>query len=281
MLKRFLRHYSGVAGLLVMLGVILCAAFAPLIAPHNPNEQVLSRRNRPPSWVEGGLKEHPLGTDQLGRDMLSRIIYGSRVSVVVGVSTVAIQTVFGVVLGIVAGYFGGRTDTVIMRIGDVWLAIPFLILAMSIMVVLGPGVLNTILVLGITGWVTYARVVRAEVLSVRERDFVTAAKSLGAGAGRIMWKHIWPNVTASVIVVASLQVSRMIIAEASLSFLGLGVQPPTAAWGSMVAVGRDYLFRQWWLATIPGMAILVTTLGVNLFGDALRDVLDPTMRGRR
>jgi len=188
--------------------------------------------------------------------------------------------VLGGSIGLAAGYYRGWFVAISMRFGDVWLVIPFLILAMSIMVVLGPGLLNTIIVLGVTGWVTFARIVRAEVLSVRERDFVTASISLGAGNLRILWTHILPNVTAPIIVAASLQVSRMIIAEASLSFLGLGVQPPTAAWGSMIAMGRDYIFNQWWLATMPGLAIFITTLGINLLGDALRDVLDPTLRGR-
>lgn len=279
-LRRLLRNPTGLVGALLILAILVCAIFAPHLAPHDPDRQNLMRRNRPPAWVANGTWEHPLGTDQLGRDLLSRIIYGARVSVLVGLSTVMIQMVLGVAIGLAAGYYRGWFETISMRFGDVWLVIPFLILAMSIMVVLGPGLLNTIIVLGVTGWVTFARIVRAEVLSVRERDFVTASISLGAGNLRILWTHILPNVTAPIIVAASLQVSRMIIAEASLSFLGLGVQPPTAAWGSMIAMGRDYIFNQWWLATMPGLAIFITTLGINLLGDALRDVLDPTLRGR-
>jgi peptide/nickel transport system permease protein len=269
--------------LLVLLAVGLSAIFAPLLAPHDPLAQNLLERNMPPFWLEGGSTAHLLGTDALGRDLLSRIIYGARISMIVGVATVVIQTGLGVTIGLIAGYRRGWVDTIFMRIADVWLAIPFLVLAIAVAVLFGPGLMNTVLVLGLVGWVTYARVVRAEVLSVREREFVLAARTMGVKAMPTIWRHILPNVMASILVVATLQVSRMIIAEASLSFLGLGIQPPEAAWGSMIADGRDRLSQQWWLATMPGIALLMTTLAINLLGDTLRDILDPKLgkRGAR
>ncbi|MQA82120.1 MAG: ABC transporter permease subunit [Streptosporangiales bacterium] len=276
-----LRHnVGGVIGGAVLAIVVLCAVFAPLIAPHDPLAQSLADVGRPPAWMSGGDWNHVLGTDQLGRDLLSRVIYGARISMIVGLGTVVLQTVLGVLAGLYAGYFGGWLDSLLMRFADVWLSIPFLVLALAVMAVLGAGLTNTVLVLGLTGWVTYARVVRGEVLSVREREYVLAAESLGERPVRSMVTHVLPNVTGSIIVVATLQVSHMIIIEASLSFLGLGVQPPQPSWGSMIAQGRDYLYNQWWLSTMPGLALLVTTLGINLLGDSLRDVLDPSLRGR-
>lgn len=273
--RQFARNFGAVFGLTVIIVVCLMALFAPWVAPYNPTAQALLNRNVPPFWMDGGTLSHVLGTDQLGRDLFSRIVYGARISLFVGIATVLIQTSIGVTVGLIAGYRRGWIDTVFMRIADVWLAIPFLVLAIAVAVILGPGVLNTVLVLGLVGWVTYARVVRAEVLTVRERDFVLAARSIGTPAFRIVRQHIIPNVMASILVVATLQISRMIIAEASLSFLGLGVQPPEPAWGSMISEGRDRLGQQWWLATMPGLALLLTTLGINLLGDSMRDILDP------
>lgn len=275
--RQFTRNFGAMFGLTVLVAVCVMALFAPWVAPYNPTAQVLLDRNLPPFWMDGGTIEHLLGTDQLGRDLFSRIVYGARISLFVGIATVLIQTSIGVTVGLIAGFRRGWVDTLFMRIADVWLAIPFLVLAIAVAVILGPGVLNTVLVLGLVGWVTYARVVRAEVLTVRERDFVLAARSIGTPAMRIVRQHIVPNVMASVLVVGTLQISRMIIAEASLSFLGLGVQPPNPAWGSMISEGRDRLGQQWWLATMPGLALMLTTLGINLLGDSMRDILDPKL----
>ena len=280
-LAQLVRQASSLFGLVALVIVALLAIFAPWIAPFDPTAQNLQMRNLPPVWLEGGEFAHLLGTDQLGRDLFSRVVFGARVSTIVGVATVIIQTSIGVSVGLIAGFRRGWVDTIFMRIADVWLAIPFLVLAIAIAVILGPGLLNTVLVLGLVGWVTYARVVRGEVLSVREREFVLAARSVGVKSWGLIRRHILPNVTASILVVATLQVSRMIIAEASLSFLGLGIQPPEAAWGSMIAEGRDRLSQQWWLSTMPGIALLMTTLGINLLGDSLRDILDPKLGGKR
>lgn len=276
-----LRHKGGCVGLLLVGAVLVMALFPQLIAPDDPNQQALTMRNLPPVWLHGGVGSHLLGTDQFGRDLLSRTIYGARVSMIVGLATVVIQTTIGVTIGLVAGYFGGVWDAILTRLADVWLAIPFLVLAIAMAVILGPGLLNTVLVLGFVGWVTYARVVRGETLAVKSKDYVLAARGIGTRPWRLITRNILPNITASIVVVATLQVSRMIIAEASLSFLGLGVQPPQAAWGSMISGGRDLLAQQWWLSTIPGIALLLTALGINLLGDALRDVLEPRFASSR
>lgn len=275
--KQLFGNAASVFAMIVLLVVLVAAILAPILAPYDPLKQDLFSRNLPPFWLDGGLLSHPLGTDSLGRDLLSRIMYGARVSMIVGVATVIIQTTIGVTVGLVAGFRRGWIDTVFMRVADVWLAIPFLVLAIAIAVLFGPGLVNTVLVLGLVGWVTYARVVRGEVLSVREREFVLAGRTMGVKGWAMVRRHILPNVMASILVVATLQVSRMIIAEASLSFLGLGIQPPDPAWGSMVADGRDRLSAQWWVSTMPGIALLLTTLAINLLGDSLRDILDPRL----
>lgn len=225
-----------------------------------------------------GDLDHMLGTDSLGRDILARIIYGARISLLVGVSAVTMSGSIGVTLGLVAGYFRGRWDSIIMRLADVQLAVPTMVLALVAMAVVGPGLRNLIIILGVTGWVGYARVVRGEVLSIREKEFVEAARAIGASHGRILLLHLLPNVAASIIVISSLRVAGMILVEASLSFLGLGVQPPTPTWGGMVAEGRDLVYRAWWVSTFPGIAIFIVVLGINLLGDWLRDVLDPRLR---
>ncbi len=279
-LKALLRNPAALLGLAIVTTVVLLAVFAPQVAPHSPVQSNLRYAFRPPSWVSGGVEGYLLGTDALGRDILSRIIYGSRISLIVGLVVVVIQGGFGTLMGLLSGYYGGKLDAFLMRIADVQLAIPFMILAIAIMAVLGPSLTNVILVLSVTGWVTFARVVRSEVLSVRQMDYVAAARALGCGTGRILFKHILPNVAASVIVIASLQLARMIISEAALSFLGLGVQPPTPSWGGMVADGRSFVATHWWIATFPALAVFVTVLGVNLLGDWVRDVLDPTLKDR-
>jgi len=264
---------------LLALMIVVCAALgAPWIAPHNPDQQHLALRLHPPAWVHGGSWSYPLGNDALGRDILSRIIYGSRISILVGVSAVVLQGLIGIALGLVAGYHGGWLDSVIMRLTDLQYAIPFLVLALAVMAALGPSLKNVILVLGITGWVYYARVVRSEVLSIRRQEFVEATRSVGASNTRLMVKHVLPNVMSSIIVLASLQVARMIISEASLSFLGMGVPPSIPSWGDMVAEGRTYVTTAWWLSALPGLAIFITVMAVNLFGDWMRDELDPTTK---
>jgi peptide/nickel transport system permease protein len=277
-LSRQLSRRAGWIGLLIVLGVCLSAALAPQLAPRDPNRQNILVALQPPVWLGGA--GGALGTDYVGRDILSRIMYGSRVSLLIGVSAVALGGTLGAVLGMLAGLHGRWVDSVIMRIADFQLTIPFVILAIVIIGALGSGLRNVILVLGVTSWVTYARVVRGEVLSLREREFITAAHAVGASPFLVIRRHLAPNVAASVIVIASLEVARMIISEAALSFLGLGVPPQTSSWGSMIADGRNYLASAWWIATFPGLAILVTVLGINLFGDWLRDSLDPQLRRR-
>jgi peptide/nickel transport system permease protein len=225
--------------------------------------------------MEGGSPTHLLGTDQLGRDVLSRLLHGSRISVAVGVSSVLIGGFVGALLGLLAGIQGGRVDTVISRGIDTFMALPFLILVLAVIGILGPSLLTIVLVLGLTGWSTYARVVRGEALAMRERDFVSAATALGASRFRLAARHVLPNITASIIVLATLDVAGTILAESSLSFLGLGVQPPAVTWGLMISSGREYLSSAWWLAVFPGLAISYTVLGVIFLGDFLRDVLDP------
>jgi len=250
-LRRLARNPVALLSLLVVLVVIISALFAPLLAPHDPLEQQLSKRLLPPSWQEGGEAAYVLGCDPLGRDLLSRIIFGARVSLIVGFVAVLVRGIGGVLLGLLSGYYGGWVDTVLMRVGDIQLALPFLVLALAIMAVVGPGLVNVIVVLGITGWIFYARVVRSEVLSLREREFVQAAHVVGVRNGRILSKHILPNVAASVIVIATLDIAQMIILEASLSYLGMGIRPPTPSWGSMVAAGRDYLPSLAWPFSSP------------------------------
>ncbi|MBI3086707.1 MAG: ABC transporter permease [candidate division NC10 bacterium] len=277
-LRELVRNKAALGGLLVLLAVVASAVLAPVIAPYDPTAQEITRRLKPPGWAapEAGL--NLLGTDHLGRDILSRIIFGARISLIIGLSAVAVAGTLGTLLGLVAGYQGGRVDDLCMRLTDTMLAMPFILLALAVIAVLGPSLRNIIFVLGITGWVSYARVVRAEVLTLRTREFVAAAQALGGGSRRIIFRHLLPNVLTPVIVIATLEVARMIILESALSFLGLGIQPPTPTWGGMLADGRAYLSTAWWLATFPGVCIMLTVLGINLLGDWLRDVLDPRLQ---
>ena len=272
------RSPVGIAGIILVCVVLFLAAFGPYVSPHDPAQHDLRARFQPPGFSsEQGT--YVMGTDQLGRDILSRLIAGCRVSVIVGTISVVISGAIGVTYGLIAGFVGGRLDTFLMRIADALLGIPFIILVIAVSGVVGSGLLTLILILGLTGWVTYSRVVRSEVLVVRELDYVTAARVIGQSSRKIMRKHVLPNVMASVIVLAALQVGVAILAESSLSFLGLGVQPPTITWGLMLADGRQYLGSAWWMATFPGVAITLTVLGVVFIGDWLRDLLDPRMRG--
>ena len=269
------RAVFGISVLLLMGGAALAA---PQIAPWDPGRQMLVKRLRPPAWQARGLREHPLGTDHLGRDILSRILYGGRISLGVGLSAVTLSCLIGVTLGLLAGFHGGRTDAFIMRVVDVFLAIPYILLAMGVVFALGPSLLNVILVMAVTRWVQFARIVRADVLSIREREFVSGARARGNRSMRLLLRHVLPNALTPIIVVATLELAFMIIYESALSFLGLGVQPPTPTWGWMLSDGRNYVATAWWLATFPGLAIMLTVLAVNLLGDWLRDTLDPRLK---
>jgi peptide/nickel transport system permease protein len=264
------RNGLGLLGLVLATLAVLAALAAPILAPHNPFIGDMTEGLRPP-----GTPGHPLGTDQLGRDTLSRVLYGARVALFIGLCTVLVTAIVGGLLGLLAGFFGGWSGQVLMRLCDVQLSFPFILLALTINAIVGLGLRNIIISLSAAGWVVYARVVRGEVLSVKQRDFVQAAAALGTSRARILFRHILPNVAPSIIIVASLQFSQFIVAEAAISFLGFGVQPPTPAWGSMLSESRDFLYVAWWLAAFPGAALALTALGVNLVGDWLRDVLDP------
>jgi peptide/nickel transport system permease protein len=260
-------------GIGLTVAVVVAAVAAPWLAPHDPLTTDFAASLRPP-----GAPGHPLGTDQLGRDVLARVLHGARLALFIGVCTVLITAVVGALLGLVAGFVERWPSVVLMRIADVQLSFPFILLAMTINAIVGLGLRNIILSLSAAGWVVYARVVRGEVLSVKQRDFVHAASALGVSRVRLLFRHVLPNVAPSVIVVASLQFSSFIVAEAAISFLGFGVQPPTPAWGSMLSESRDFLYVAWWLAAFPGAALALTALGVNLLGDWLRDTLDPKLR---
>ncbi len=275
--RKFVRHPLGVMGGVILLVVFGSAILADYLARHEPNKQRLVARFKPPVWAPGGSPTYLLGTDNVGRDILSRIIHGSRISLVVGFAAVGVSLLIGVTLGLLSGFLGGRVDATIMALVDIMLAFPQLILAFAMVAVLGPGIGNIILVLGFTGWERYARVVRAEVLALREREFVQAARAIGVPTPKIIFGHIMPNTFSSVIVMATLQTAQAILAEAALSFLGLGTGRTYPSWGQMIALGRDYINIAWWLSTFPGLAILLTVLAINLIGDRIRDVLDPRM----
>ncbi|MFB7495912.1 ABC transporter permease [Streptomyces sp. NPDC056161] len=274
-LRALLRNKPAVPALAVLALLLAAALFAPFLAPHDPNAQNLLLRLRPPAWQSGGSTAHPLGTDQLGRDILSRVIYGARVSLLVGAGAALLAGVIGTAVGLASGYFGGWADRVLMRLADIQLAFPALLLALAIVGFLGSGLWYVILVLGFTGWVSYARVVRSEVMSLRSRDFVTEARAIGVTDVTIMRRHLLPNVLAPLATIGTLHVAAAIVAEASLSYLGLGVPKETVTWGSMLADGQLYLGTSWWVAVFPGIALMLTSLAVNITGDALRDVADP------
>lgn len=277
-IRNLLRRKLSLIGVLIVAAVIICALFAPILAPHSPTYQTLEHKLLPPFWMEGSNSSYLLGTDHLGRDILSRLIYGSRVSLIVGLTAVTISGGIGVVAGLTGGYRGGWLDDIIGRLGDIQLAFPFILLALAVMAVLGTGLSKTIIVLGVTGWVIYARVIRSEVLALRELEFIQASKALGNRDGAIIRKHILPNVVGSLIVLSTLEVPRVIIAESALTFLGLGIQPPIVTWGGMLADSRNYITTHWWVAVFPGLALQMTVLGLNLMGDWLRDTLDPRLK---
>ncbi|MDQ3656250.1 MAG: ABC transporter permease [Chloroflexota bacterium] len=277
-LRQAWRLKGSVIGVVIVLLVTAVALAGPLIAPANPYVGRTIDRLAPPFWIEDGTTQFLLGSDQLGRDSLSRLIFGARVSLSVAVLAVLGASVVGVLLGLFAGFYRGWVDWLISTLVNVMLSFPFVLLALAVIAVLGPSFTNLIVVLAITGWPVYTRVLRAQTLSLREREFVAASRVLGAGDGRIIFRHIFPNIVNLLVVIASLQVAQMIILESFLSFLGLGVQPPIPSWGSMLGDGRLYMFDRWWMATFPGLAIFVTTLAINLVGDGLRDLLDPYSR---
>lgn len=269
-LQKLVKSPTGLLGVIIVIIVIFAAIFAPLLAPADPNQSNRPNRLRPP-----GAPGNLLGTDQQGRDMLSRIIYGARISLLVSLVTVISAVTIGTLVGLLAGYYGGIIDTLFMRVVDVWLSFPFILLALTVNALLGIGLRNIIITLIVTGWVVYARLVRGEVLALKEQQFIEATRALGQSDLLILFGHLLPNVITPIIVVSSLQVSQIIVAEATISFLGFGIQPPTAAWGNMLSEGRNYLINAWWLATFPGIALAITALGINLTGDWLRDTLDP------
>jgi len=267
-------------GMLVLTVDVLCAIFAPLLALNNPVQQHLQTRLLPPMWCTGGNRRFPLGTDQLGRCLFSRIVYGARTSILVATIAVGISATVGTCLGLIAGYFRGITDSVISRWMEIQLSIPYVLLAVIVVLSFGPSFWTTTGVLCIRGWVVYARLVRGQVLALREREYVLASKSIGASNGWIMLRHILPNVASLIIVVGTLEFANMILLEGGLSFLGLGIPPPTPTWGSILSDGRDYIAVAWWISTFPGIALTASALGANLLGDWLRSLLDPTQRHR-
>jgi ABC-type dipeptide/oligopeptide/nickel transport system permease subunit len=270
-------HRVGIAAIIVVVLCVLMALFAPLLAPHDPTTADLFRRLQPPFWLDGGELAYPLGCDALGRDILSRIIYGARVSIFIGVVVVLLATMIGVLAGLASGYLRGWVDTVISGLVDILLGFPYLIFAIGLMAMMGPGVGNIVLALAYKEWVIPCRVVRGETLVAREMEYVEAARAIGATRRTIMLREILPNILSPVIVVATIRVAQVIILEASLSFLGLGVQPPTPSWGAMVADGRSFMLDAWWVSTFPGLAILLLVLAINLVGQVLREALDPRL----
>jgi peptide/nickel transport system permease protein len=277
--KLLFRSKTGTLGFLLTILIVVLAIFAPQIAPNDPNKINAVHLLKPPVWEEGGSTRFLLGTDNLGRDLLSRIIHGSRVSLLVGFFSVVVAGVIGSFLGLMAGFFGGIVDSAIMRLSDAFLSIPRVLLALVVLSVMSPGMLTLIFVIGVTNWVVYARLIRSEVLVIRQLDYIKAAYIARCSNSRIIFRHILPNVFSSIIVVSTLSVAQSIILEASMSFLGLGIQPPTVSWGGILADGRNYLASNWWIATFPGIGITISVVGIMFLGNWLRDVLDPKNQG--
>jgi len=277
-LRTFLRNRFAVGAVAVVVMFVLMAIFAPWIAPHDPNETDLLLRLQPPAWMEGGDWSYVLGCDALGRDLLSRIIFGSRVSIFIGVAVIVLATGVGIVAGLLAGYFRGWTDTIISRVVDILLAFPYLLFAIGLMAMMGPGLQNIILALAYKEWVIPCRLVRGDTLALREVEYIEAARAVGASPWYIMRREILPNILSPVIVVSTIRMAHVIILEASLSFLGIGVQPPTASWGSLVADGRSFIMDAWWVSTFSGFAILALVLAINVASQGLRDAFDPRLQ---
>jgi peptide/nickel transport system permease protein len=277
-LRRLGQARMGIVGLAIVAIIAGAALLGPWVSSGDPLEQNLHARLRPPAWHPNADPAHVLGTDLVGRDTLSRLLYGSRVSLSVGLLAMAFSALVGISLGVLAGYYQGAIDSIISNMVNTMMSFPFILLAISMMVVTGPGYRNLLIVLSFTGWPIYTRLVRAEIIETKERAFISAAEALGCRDAGIILKHLLPNVASSIIVLATFEIPRMIIRESFLSFLGLGIQPPMASWGGMLAEGRSYMLHMWWLAAIPGTAIFLTALGINLMGDGLRDWLDPHTR---
>ena len=275
------RDTPGLIGVVLMVALVLTAILAPVISPHDPTEQDLTARLVPPVWYEKGTWDHVFGTDHLGRDVLSRAIHGSRVSLLVGTTVVLLAGGFGVVMGLMAGYLGGRTDAFVMRWIDTQVAFPGLLLALIILAVIGPSLTTVVVVLSLNGWMVYGRMTRGAVLAVRQTPYVEAAEIVGCRWPRIIFRHILPNLTSPLLTLAILEFARIVLAEAALSFLGLGIQPPATSWGLDVAVGKNYMFMAWWLVTIPGSAIAVTVLAINLVASWMRLISDPQEREKQ
>jgi ABC-type dipeptide/oligopeptide/nickel transport system permease subunit len=273
--RRFAFNPAALAGAIILLVVVVTALAAPWVAPHDPAKQSLLHRFTPPVWQQGGTAAYLLGTDQVGRDVLSRVIHGARISLLVGVAAVIVSLLVGVTAGLVSGFVGGKVDTVIGTVVDVTLSFPQILLALAFVAALGPSLVTIIVVLGLTGWERYTRVVRSEVLALREKEFIEAARAIGVGRLRIIFRHVLPNTVSSIVVLSTLQVAQAILAEAALSFLGVGSGRAYPTWGQMISLGRDFVTVAWWLPTLPGLAILLTVLAINLVGDRLRDALDP------
>lgn len=276
--KRIPLDFRLLSGGTLTLLFLLTAIAAPLVSPANPFEVNLVERLKPPAWSTIGSPQNLLGTDQLGRDLLSRIIHGARVSLFVGVSAVLVAALLGLPLGVLGGYFGGPIDLVIQRLIEIQMGLPFVLVAIILTVLFRPGLASLITVLGISGWVQYGRLSRVEVMAIKEREFMTAARMIGCSDARIIIRHILPNLVPTLMVIASIQLAQFILAEASLSFLGLGILPPTPSWGGMVNEGREFVWKAWWIQTFPGIAIVLTVSGIGLMGDWLRDRLDPRLR---
>jgi peptide/nickel transport system permease protein len=265
-------------GASIVLAVVTMAVLAGSFAPNDPNRVNLVARLTPPFWEEGGNLRYLLGTDQLGRDLLSRIIYGARVSIMVGILSVVTGGTLGTLLGLIAGYYGGRLDSLIMRLTDIQMSMPFMLMALFVVALLGPSLTNIVVVFIITAWFIYARLARASTLSVRENQYIEAARALGASDVRVLRRHVLPSLVSPLVVIASFEIARIITTEAALGFLGLGVPPPDPSWGSMLSDGREYIQDAWWIATLPGLALMTTVLGINIVGDSLRDILDPRLK---
>jgi peptide/nickel transport system permease protein len=277
-IKELIQCRTAFLGAIIVLSFILIAILAPFVVPHDPLKASIVNRLQPPFWIEGGSSTYLLGADEIGRDILSRIIYGARVSILVGLVTVAISGFLGTLLGSFAGYFRGRFDAILSRFADLLLSFPYLIFAIFLMSIIGPGFFNLIVILCFKSWVNFFRLSRGEMISEKTKEYVEAAQALGESDIKIIFKEILPNIIHSLLVLATLRVGFFIILEASLSFLGLGIQPPTPAWGSMINSGRAYMLSAWWVSTIPGIALLILVLSINLLGEGLRDILDPRLK---
>ena len=277
-LRKMAKNLKGLFGSLVIIGVILLAVFAPYVSPHDPYLQSLDERLLPPAWEKSGNWKFLLGTDHLGRDLLSRIIYGSRISVIVGFSSIFFAGSIGIFLGLISGYYTKILGSIIMRIVDMFLAVPYSLMAIAVIASIGSGLFNLVLVLALTRWAHYARIMNGKVLQLKEEEYIEGARARGNNSMRIMVRQILPNAIPPILVLGTLELAFMIIMEATLSFLGLGVSPPTATWGLICSEGREYLTIAWWLTTFSGLAIVFTVLGANLLGDWLRDTLDPRLK---